>query len=174
MGRRMQLLFRQYVVSAIICTALWFVVAGYDPASLTVGIPTIVIATLAMAGLTGTGDVQFSFIQAPYFALFFVRSSVAGGIDVARRALSPSLPVDPAFIEFVPRIPPGPARVFFLHVVSQLPGTLIADSTQEALLVHVVSRSQPNEPRLRKLEEHVARLFRVGLDSTPEPEGNPT
>ncbi|MDR6951814.1 multisubunit Na+/H+ antiporter MnhE subunit [Ancylobacter sp. 3268] len=35
-------------------------------------------------------------------------SMVAGGIDVARRAFSPSLPLAPGLLRYRPRTPPGP------------------------------------------------------------------
>lgn len=168
----MKILSRQNLTSLVLCTTLWLVIAEFEPSSVTLAVPVIAIAALTMAGLTRVQGLRLSLVQAVYFAMFFLRNSVAGGLDVARRALSPSLPVDPGFIEYPLRIPAGPARVFFCHVVSQTPGTYVADFTDNGLLVHVINRSQANEPNLRQLETRVARLFCVPLEGDRKAEGS--
>lgn len=58
------------------------------------------------------------------FIPFFLTQSLAGGLDVARRAFHPRLPLAPGFIDFPLSLPPGSARLFFVGTVSLLPGTL--------------------------------------------------
>lgn len=168
----MKIVSRRYLASLVVCAALWAVIAEFERDSVAFGIPVIVVAALCMAGLTRVRGLRLSPVHAAYFAAFFLWNSVSGGIDVARRALSPSLPVDPGFLAFRARIPAGPAHVFFCHVISQMPGTYVADFTDEGLLIHAISLSQTNEPNLRKVEARVARLFRVPLAADAEENGS--
>jgi multicomponent Na+:H+ antiporter subunit E len=138
---------------------LWLVVTGGDADSLVVGIPTVLFAALTMSWLERPESTRWKFAQIIPFALFFLRSSLMGGIDVARRALLPALPIDPGFVQFAMRIEPCPAQVFFINAVSLLPGTLSAGLQGNQLCVHVIDKSQPNEVNLRELERQVARLF---------------
>ena len=59
------------------------------------------------------------------FAGYFLRESLRGGWDVARRALSPALPMSPALVRFLLRLPPGSARWLFCNTISLLPGTAV-------------------------------------------------
>jgi multicomponent Na+:H+ antiporter subunit E len=118
------------------------------------------------------------------FAPFFIAQSMAGGIDVARRALDPRLPVAPGFMDYPVRLPPGAARLFFTGTIGLLPGTLsvalvpggledehggeIAEAGDGAgdarIRVHLLDSAASSEAKLRRLEERVADLFGVRLE----------
>ncbi len=97
------------------------------------------------------------------FAVFFLRESLRGGVDVALRALHPRLPLAPALLAYDLRLAPGPARIFMVNVVSLLPGTLSADLSESGLSVHVLDRNLPVQHQLQALEQRVAMLFGVSL-----------
>ena len=67
---------------------------------------------------------------------YFLWSSVAGGWDVARRVLAPTLGVNPGFIVFELSIPPGRTRNFFIQFIGLLPGTLGVWVEENHLRVH--------------------------------------
>jgi multicomponent Na+:H+ antiporter subunit E len=94
------------------------------------------------------------------FLVYFARYSVMGGLDVARRALHPQLPLTPGFHEHTLRLTLAPARTFFVSVVSLLPGTLSANFHGERVTVHVLDTTQPVAEQLQALEGVVATLFR--------------
>jgi multicomponent Na+:H+ antiporter subunit E len=101
------------------------------------------------------------------FVPFFLDQSFRGGFDVARRALSPSLPVAPAFLDYRTRLPEGPTQVFFVNCVSLLPGTFSARFQEGELRVHLLTDDGSGPERLKRLEEKVAGLFGVGLELPP-------
>lgn len=80
--------------------------------------------------------------QVPLVALQFVRGSLAGGIDVARRALHPRGQVRPGWIRQPLGLPPGPGRKAFTDMISLMPGTLPAGDDGEVLLVHCIDGGQ--------------------------------
>lgn len=97
----------------------------------------------------------------PAFVAFFVAQSVGGGLDVARRALSPWGETAPAMIDFRTRLADGPPRSLFVAFVSVMPGTLVAGDLGDGLVrVHVIDGRRPAEPDLRRVEEHIEALVR--------------
>jgi multicomponent Na+:H+ antiporter subunit E len=98
------------------------------------------------------------------FLPFFLWQSLRGGIDVARRALHPRLPLAPLLLDYPLRLPDGPACTFLANTVSLLPGTLSADLENGCLTVHVLDGSQPDvSAELQSLEALIADLFGVEL-----------
>jgi multicomponent Na+:H+ antiporter subunit E len=99
------------------------------------------------------------------FVFYFLRQSLLGGVDVARRALHPALPIHPGFLDYRLRLPDGPARVFLANTVSLLPGSLCAELRDSHLRVHLLDSRSPARDKLEELEERVARVFATELNS---------
>lgn len=98
------------------------------------------------------------------FVPWFATQSLRGGIDVARRAIDPRLPISPGFVELELTLPPGTARRLLTGIVSLLPGTLSVALDEHAggpavLRLHVLDTDLPIEPRFRELEQHLARIL---------------
>jgi multicomponent Na+:H+ antiporter subunit E len=95
----------------------------------------------------------------PRLVLYFLEQSLLGGWDVARRALAPSLPVQPALVRFELTLPAGFPTVLFAWIVSLTPGTASVAIEDQSLVVHALDVRMGVEERLRALEAHVALLF---------------
>lgn len=149
------------VVVAAFFAAVWWVLTEGEPAW-GVGVPVVLIASVAAWGLRFPGRVRLSLAGAFRFVPYFVWQSLRGGVDVARRALDPRLPLDPALLVYRLRLPPGPARVFLADIVSLLPGTLSAELAGDRLRLHVLDRA-PAPAAVRALEARVADLFGLRL-----------
>ncbi|MDH3716699.1 MAG: Na+/H+ antiporter subunit E [Planctomycetota bacterium] len=140
----------------------WWVLTGGDPASLTIGIPTVLLATIVSLWLSPPAPRVWRPNSLWRFVLFvhlFACYSLKGGVDVARRALSPGMPLAPAMLDYSLQLRDGTARVFFANIVSLLPGTLSSDIRGNTLVVHVLDRSLPVFPQLQRLEVAVAKVF---------------
>jgi multicomponent Na+:H+ antiporter subunit E len=105
------------------------------------------------------------------FFPFFVRQSLIGGIDVARRAMDPRLPLDPMMLDYPLRLPEGPAQVFLAGTVSLLPGTCSVALEKSSLRIHVLDGSLPVRQVLDRVEERVARLFGLEIGTRQAGEG---
>lgn len=142
---------------------LWWVLTGGDRHSwliggLAVGLALLVSITIPAPQTT----LRFSPVGLLRFIPYFLVQSIRGGSDVARRAFSPRLPLDPALIHYSLQLPPGGARIFLLNTVSLLPGTLSADLIDDTLTVHLLD--QQRDPQLQQLEQQVADLFGLSLE----------
>jgi multicomponent Na+:H+ antiporter subunit E len=82
------------------------------------------------------------------------------GIDVARRAFDPRLPLRPGFVTVPTRLPPGTPRDAFCAFASLQPGTLPVDTNEDGtLLVHCLDIGQPVAEQMVADEEGFARAL---------------
>ena len=142
---------------------IWVIAAEGDLGAIAAGLPVAIAgATLSVALSPGT----FSSISLPgaaRFVRFFAIQSVLGGIDVALRALRPSLPLDPAIVRYPLRLREEWPRVLFVNTISMLPGTLSSRLEDAAVEVHVLDCSRPVVSELAAVEERIADLFGATL-----------
>jgi multicomponent Na+:H+ antiporter subunit E len=92
------------------------------------------------------------------FAGYFVWRSLLGGVDVAWRALHPSLPLAITEVWYPTRELRSEARTLFIGTMSLLPGTLACDLVDEHVRVHSIA-GDPRE-ELAWLERRVRSVFR--------------
>jgi multicomponent Na+:H+ antiporter subunit E len=89
---------------------------------------------------------------------WFVARSFAGGVDVARRALSGSLDLEPGLVRHELGIPPGQARTVVVGMISLMPGTLSAELDGDVLQVHALDVRTDVRGQVAELEDRVGRV----------------
>ena len=94
-----------------------------------------------------------------YFLPFFLLKSILGGWQTAKLAIRPSMPVNPGFFRYDLRLQGSSARLFFMHLVSLLPGTVSAKPEDDQLLIHALDMSSQNDNDINQCEQQVAKLF---------------
>ena len=156
------------IIILALLTVLWLAFGGDDWAAVFLGVPTVALALWAALHLSPSWEVRINPIAMAAFVPFFLKLSLVGGMDVALRAFSRRLRIDPGLIPYTLRLPGGTPRDFFILLISLLPGTLSADLEEGELTVHVLDRHQDNHAALAHLEERIARVFRVPLEDHGE------
>jgi multicomponent Na+:H+ antiporter subunit E len=146
---------------ALALAALWVLLTAPDLSGWWLGVVAAGLGVWAHTALGGRQPGRIRLRGAIPFIPWFLGQSARGGLDVARRALSPSLPLEPGFVTYRTRLPPGPARTFLVNCISLLPGTFTAELEEEGarLRVHVLAEPEQVPDQLRKVEAQVARLF---------------
>ncbi len=142
-----------------VLTLTWWILANGDPASLGLGLPVSVAAAALSIPLAPPRRTGLRLAGVLPYAVYFVSRSVAGGLDVARRALAPALPIDPALVAYRIRLTGVTSRVLFANTISLLPGTLSARIDGDILHVHALDASSSIDEDLRTLEARVGALF---------------
>jgi multicomponent Na+:H+ antiporter subunit E len=92
----------------------------------------------------------------------FVWQSLVAGIDVARRAFSPRLPLQPGFIDYPAALPRGSARTAFEAISSLLPGSVRTGETETVIEYHVLDTAQPVVAQLAAEERAYAKALIPG------------
>jgi multicomponent Na+:H+ antiporter subunit E len=155
-------LMRTAVARAVWFLILWLALAGADLADLVAAAAAVVVATWASLHLLPPSHSRRSPAAIIRLALRFLYESVVAGVDVARRALDPSLPLRPGFVTYPVRFPPGRVRNAFTTLTSLLPGTVPAGEDKGQLVYHCLDVDQPVVAQLAAEEEALAGTFRDG------------
>ncbi|WP_041921634.1 Na+/H+ antiporter subunit E [Hyphomicrobium denitrificans] len=138
--------------------ALWVILTLGDRNDFAVGIFAAIIATWISLFLLPPAPTHPSLLPLLKFMLHFFRQSVIAGLDVAKRAFDPKLPLNPGYVQFSCPISAGPARSAFCALSSLLPGTMPVKSDATGnVLVHCLDTLQPVVEQLSK----DASLFRA-------------
>lgn len=161
-------LLRVFVIRLPLFALVWWLLSGGAADSWYVGGIFVLIGTLL--SVTLAPPLAWSLAGLLRFIPFFIRHSLSGGVDVARRALSPSMPLQPEIIDYPLSLSLPQSRLFMASVISLLPGTLCTDLQEERLLVHVLDRRSDYRRELVRLERQVAAIFR---DETSVTRGEP-
>ena len=140
---------------AVLLVVLWLALTGLN--DWLFGLVAVVLAMMASVWLAPMQFTRFSLPGLVRFLPFFLHQSVAGGLDIARRALDPALPIDLYDAYYTLRLPPGQARTVFVGTVSLLPGTLSRDLQGDRLRVHSIAGDPSTD--LAILEARIADLF---------------
>ncbi|MEA2094975.1 MAG: Na+/H+ antiporter subunit E [Pseudomonadota bacterium] len=153
--------FGNFAFRTVLFALLWWILTEGAINSWLVGVPVVVFAVLASGTLLPA--VSWSLSGIVRFVPFFLWRSLYGGVDVARRALHPRLPISPGLFDHRWRLPPGLPRVFMANTVSLLPGTLSTELDEEHLCVHILDHTGDFASELTLIEARVAQLFGLNL-----------
>jgi multicomponent Na+:H+ antiporter subunit E len=133
---------------------LWLVIGGSGaPADLAVGVAAAALAAWVSLRLLPPSGHTVRPLPALRLALGIIRSSVTAGLDIARRALDPRLPLRPGLLVVPLHLPAGPARDGFRLLASLQPGSLPAGlDASGRLAVHALDTSLPVAAETRAAE----------------------
>lgn len=154
---------RRLLGRAVVFAGVWWVIAEADAEGWLFGVPFVLLATAASLKLTPYHAWLIRPLGALRYTWFFIQQSVAGGIDVALRAVRPSLPLDPEVLRYDLRLEPEHARVLMADTISLLPGTLSSGIEGDTLTMHVLDCSLPVAESIRAVEDRVAGVFGLEL-----------
>jgi multicomponent Na+:H+ antiporter subunit E len=139
---------------------LWVFLGGTtwrDPVIAAIG---IVAATLFSLSLWPPASLKLRWIRLPGLAAPFFWSSLKGAIDIAYRAVAPSMPLLPALIQIECRLPNEAGVVLFTWMISLMPGTASVDLKEgRYLTVHVADSRMYGEENLRRLEKRISEFI---------------
>jgi multicomponent Na+:H+ antiporter subunit E len=140
--------------------AFWLMISGWAPADLPVGLAAVVGATWVSLRFLPPLGPGYRLASIASLVVSFLRQSVVSGPDVAWRALSPNLKLEPGLVACPLRLPAGGKRSAFCALSSLMPGTLPTGTDEQgALLVHCLDMRQPVAANLAAEEQLFIRAF---------------
>jgi multicomponent Na+:H+ antiporter subunit E len=147
---------------ALAFLVLWLALAGRGAGDLPVGIVVAAAAAWASLRLAPPSGASLNPRAALAFSGDFLRLSLLSGLDVARRAFSPTPDLRPGVIETRLDLPPGFARNAFSMIASLLPGTLLTGfdpGDEQKAYVHGLDVRQPIAAELADEEAAFMRMI---------------
>ena len=146
----------------ILYAGLWWLITGGDAGAWTWGAPAVAAAAI-ISPFPGRSPWQISIPGALTFLPVFVVFSLRGALDVARRALHPRRPLNPALLDYPWRLPDNGSRVFLANLINLMPGTLCVRITGRAMTVHTIGNTTRTLSGLAQLEARTAMLLKQPL-----------
>lgn len=140
---------------------LWGVLTEFRLDALAFGLPAVIAGAALVFLMSAVPGWRVSPCGALEFVLFFAVQSVKGAVDVALRAFSPRMPLQPGFRNYPLALPQGAPQIVFLNTITLLPGTLAAELRPGKVVVHMLAPRADLEADLGALEERVAALFSI-------------
>lgn len=154
---------RAVVVRALLYFGVWIVVdQSTKPANLVFGVLATAAATWASLKLLPPASGRVRLGALLLLLPRFLWQSLAAGVDVARRAFSPGLPLQPGFVDCRVGLPRGSARNAFGLIASLMPGSVPSDETEDAIEFHCLDMRQPVAEQLAAEEAVYASALEPG------------
>jgi multicomponent Na+:H+ antiporter subunit E len=155
---------------ACILAILWYVLAEGLMIQWWLGLGVVLLATATNYVLsyeeqnTRALSLRAIVVLLPYF--FY--QSYRGGVQVAMVALVPKWVVKPYFVQYPLRIRAEDelARLSLAAILCLLPGTVSCRIDENHMLMHVLNEGMYSVADTRKMEELIARAFRIPLRGT--------
>lgn len=125
----------------VLVFTLWLLLAGsLDPQELIAGLVVALVVTLiSRPHLDIFNGLRFTPAAIPAFFAYlglFILALIRANLDVARRVLSPSLPLRPALVEVRTELRSPLGRLALANSITLTPGTLSVDVQADKLLIH--------------------------------------
>lgn len=148
---------------ALCFLTLWIILMpSAKPADLVCGLIATVVATQMSLRLSPPAAGRVRLLALLVFVPHFLAQSLLAGIDVARRALHPRLPLQPGLVVYRVGFQPGMARNVFAIVTSLLPGSIPIDDTEDGLVYHCLDVAQPIAEQMADEERRLASALISG------------
>ncbi len=135
-----------YLVGFAACLLTWILLTGtLALPELVAGILVALVAVLAsgdrlalLAGVRLSPMAPFHLVH--YLGYFLVQLALSN-LDVARRVLSPGLPLNPGLVEVHTGLTSELGRMLLANSITLTPGTLTVDVVEDRLLIHWIDCS---------------------------------
>jgi multicomponent Na+:H+ antiporter subunit E len=134
---------RNYALAAAVALLLWVLLVGTLAANeLAAGVlVALVVPAVSGSRLSILDGVRLEPAALPHllrYVGYFLVALVKSNIDMARRVLSPSLPLRPAVVEVTTSLQSRLGKLVLANSITLTPGTLSVDVREDRLLVHWV------------------------------------
>lgn len=155
---------RSLLMRALLFAALWWVLVRAPtgiPATdaWLVGGVAVLLAVMLLQHMAQRPVRRLRWQRLPGLLAAFLQHSLAGGIDVTRRILSPRLRLRPGLATLELTLDDDRDRVLLLLLVSLMPGTLGVRLEGRRLTLHALDLDLPIEAEVRGLERRIEGLF---------------
>ncbi|MEJ7553491.1 MAG: Na+/H+ antiporter subunit E [Aquificaceae bacterium] len=142
----------------ILYSLLWIAIAGYDLKSVFFGVLAVGSALFVHITLR-LYPPRINPIALLEFLGVFLWQALLGGIDVARRIVSPQLRVNPGFVVYNFQSEKLWVKILLALTINLTPGTLSVVIEDKQVLVHTLDVESYNEESVRSLERLLDRVF---------------
>jgi len=153
----------KYVISlSIVLAAVWLTWSGiFETLTLSLGLISV-IGVVLLARRMGLTDSEGTPLEASLrsltYAPWLAKEILLANLDVARRILSPSLPISPRMIRIKARERTDLARVIYANSITLTPGTVSVEVDGADFAVHALTSEAAEALEHGEMDRRVARI----------------
>lgn len=134
---------QHYILAFVLALGAWMLLAGtLSGQELILGaLVALVVTALSGSHLGVLTGIRFTLAAPLHVVLFlgaFLKALVLANLDLARRVLTPSLPIRPDLVEIETGLESALGRLLLTSAITLTPGTLSVDVKGQRILVHWV------------------------------------
>lgn len=148
---------RGFALSLAVWLAVWALLSSNQGWAF--GVPLAFLAALVATRVDLHAE-PIHLQHLPAFLAFFIAELFIGGWDVARRALTPGLPIAPQWVEYQMLSQEPRVQLLLSAMVGLLPGTLAANFQDQTLHLHALDHRQDWHATVARLERKLDRLLK--------------
>jgi len=148
-----------FVLRSLLAAFCWWLISEGRTDSWVVGGPAVLAAVAFSFCLQPPTHYRLSLSGLVAFWWFFTRQSLLAGMDVAKRILSPEMPIQPGEVTLELHLPEVAPRWLLAMTLSLLPGTLSVRLSGNHLVLHCLDVGEPIEVDVLNAERRVAAVF---------------
>lgn len=159
---------KAFLISVAMLIGLWLLLAGTGGDEIIIAtVVAVVLSLIFRSSLQVLGDLHLgprALIHIPLFVAVFLLELVKSTLDVARRVLSPSLPINPGIIKVKTRLTSPLGRIILANSITLTPGTMTVDTDGEDLYIHWIDITTADvdiatAQIVSKFEKHLEVIF---------------
>lgn len=128
------------LIGMVILFIIWILLAGTSSQELIIGgIVAVVITLLFHQKLSMLGDIKLSpksIIFMFRYTFVFLWELIKSNIDVAKRVISPKLPINPGIVKVKTNLRSSIGRAFLANSITLTPGTLTVEMREDSFYIH--------------------------------------
>ncbi len=161
--------FKNIFVSFLIGLGFWILLNNtFDPLILAIGAGlSLLLSLIFCARCDVFSELKLTPIALLYtiiYILIFLFELVKSNLDVARRVLTPSLPINPGIVEVKTKLKSKMGRLILANSITLTPGTLTIDIKEDTLYIHWIDVQTEDikgatEQIVRKFEKYLEKIY---------------
>jgi multicomponent Na+:H+ antiporter subunit E len=160
---------KRFIISFFVFLAVWILLTStLNIASLLVGVGvSLLISILFGVKAEVFGEIRITpaaLFSLLVFSVVFILELLKSNLDVARRVLTPSLPIKPGIVKVKTKLKSKTGRMILANAITLTPGTLTIDIKDEFLYVHWIDVKDcdlqcATEEIVKKFEKYLEVIY---------------
>ena len=160
---------KNIVISSVILFVFWVLLNNsFELINLLIGAGlSLILSFLFCRSCNVFGDVKLTpgaFIYTIIYLFVFLGELIKSNLDVARRVVTPALPIKPGIVEVKTSLQSPMARMILANSITLTPGTLTVDIQNDQLFIHWIEvktadQQQATEQIVRKFEKYLEKIY---------------
>lgn len=154
----------KYVTTFLVLFLVYILLAGFVVQEVIVGAVVSLVLTLLISKYVDYKiDAKFPIRLVKFIFVYmfvFIWQLLLANIDVARRVLSPKIPLKPGIVEVKTDIKGDFGKLALANSITLTPGTLSIDIEDDKLYVHTVEvKGETNEEKAKNIKEPFEKIL---------------